>query len=861
MSSNFKTDAPSLVRVSSPASIAERVSGIEQRIQGSGVSSVNGKVGTVILSTDDIGEGLTNLYYTDGRVDARIGVQKASPNGLATLDGAGKIPINQIPATAITDTYVVNSQAAMLALPAQTGDIAIRTDINATFILQGSDPTMLSNWQELLFPGGGVNMVNGQTGPNVVLTTSDIAEGTNLYYTSGRFDSAFSGKSTSDLTEGSNLYYTQGRFDSAFSGKSTSNLAEGSNLYFTSARFDSSFAGKTTDNLSEGSTNLYFLNSRARAAISSTGVISYSPSTGIISITQAGTAQDGYLTQTDWNTFNNKVPAARAINTTAPLSGGGNLGADLTILMSQSSGSSDGYLSQVDWTTFNNKAPIDSPAFTGIPTAPTAGVGTSTTQLATTAFVLSQGFTGASGSIPFAHQSSTSVSTSATTTYVTAITTTINVTATSAPVYVKGTATLTTTASASVAKYRVTVNGVAGQEQLLSLTATATDYTAAVQYISTALTPGAYTITFDIARNSGTGTVNFIQGTLDGIALQGAASNGITQLTGDITAGPGSGSQAATIVAGAVTNAKVAAAAAIAFSKLAALPSTNILVGNASNAAAAVAMSGDATISNTGALTIAANAITSGKIAAGAVTLTSKVGGILPYANGGTGATTFASGRVPFSGATALATNGSFLFDTANVRLTVGTGGGSGTLNVVPTVGASTLGLNVFSNTANHSIQVQNQAAMALEMINANAGGGGQFTGCLMRATVSQGTLIARTQAKNGDQVWRMSGLAYYDGSNTGGETNYIQFALTEDYTVTNQGGEINFGTTPNGTTASVLRLKLTNRGEAVFSSAIATARYSTANKNALTPTGGWVVFDTDLNQLSYYNGTTWVNL
>ena len=49
------------------------------------------------------------------------------------------------------------------------------------------------------------------------------------------------------------------------------------------------------------------------------------------------------------------------------------------------------------------------------------------------------------------------------------------------------------------------------------------------------------------------------------------------------------------------------------------LPSGDIFVGNSSNVATAVTMSGDATISNTGALTIGAGAITGSKIAANAV--------------------------------------------------------------------------------------------------------------------------------------------------------------------------------------------------------------------------------------------------
>jgi len=46
----------------------------------------------------------------------------------------------------------------------------------------------------------------------------------------------FTGFTTTNLTEGSNLYYTDGRFDTRFNSKSTSNLSEGSNLYYTDAR-------------------------------------------------------------------------------------------------------------------------------------------------------------------------------------------------------------------------------------------------------------------------------------------------------------------------------------------------------------------------------------------------------------------------------------------------------------------------------------------------------------------------------------------------------------------------------------------------------------------------------------------------
>ena len=100
-------------------------------------------------------------------------------------------------------------------------------------------------------------------------STSDLSEGTNLYYTDARFDTRLGTKDTDDVSEGSsNLYYTTTRFDSAFSGKSTSDLSEGSNLYYTSARansdFDTRIATKDTSDLAEGS-NLYYTDARVQA--------------------------------------------------------------------------------------------------------------------------------------------------------------------------------------------------------------------------------------------------------------------------------------------------------------------------------------------------------------------------------------------------------------------------------------------------------------------------------------------------------------------------------------------------------------------------------------------------------------------
>ena len=55
----------------------------------------------------------------------------------------------------------------------------------------------------------------------------------------------------------------------------------------------------------------------------------------------------------------NQVETSRTISTTAPLAGGGDLSANRTISITQATTSTDGYVSSTDWNTFNNKLPSD----------------------------------------------------------------------------------------------------------------------------------------------------------------------------------------------------------------------------------------------------------------------------------------------------------------------------------------------------------------------------------------------------------------------------------------------------------------------------------------------------------------------
>ena len=101
-------------------------------------------------------------------------------DGLAPLDSGSKIPSVYLPDLSITDVHVVADNTARDALTVQAGDVAVVTGTNTTYMYTGS------TWQELLTAPDGVTSVNGMPGPVVVLTTSDVAEGTNLYFTNAR---------------------------------------------------------------------------------------------------------------------------------------------------------------------------------------------------------------------------------------------------------------------------------------------------------------------------------------------------------------------------------------------------------------------------------------------------------------------------------------------------------------------------------------------------------------------------------------------------------------------------------------------------------------------------------------------------
>lgn len=138
--------------------------------------------------------------------------------------------------------------------------------------------------------------VNGKVGV-VVLTTTDIAEGTNLYYTDARVRQAIS------LTTTGN------------SGASTYDNLTG---IFNIPNYTLAGLGGVplTRELTINGTTYDLSANRSWSVgtitqIDTTGPLTGGPITvtGTIGITQSGASSDGYLSSVDWNTFNNKQNA------------------------------------------------------------------------------------------------------------------------------------------------------------------------------------------------------------------------------------------------------------------------------------------------------------------------------------------------------------------------------------------------------------------------------------------------------------------------------------------------------------------------------------------------------------------------
>ena len=270
------------------------------------------KFTTLTNTTSDITEG-TNLYYTRGRFDSALGdttsigtirgyfssagdLSYDSSTGVFSFDveqvytksnfdsdlGAALDGGTGITYDSSTDTISITNTGVTAATYGSASQIPVFT-VNAQGQLDSAGSVAVAGVSSFSFDSANGNISIGTADGATFLTTitldpyttSNLLEGTNLYYTTTRADSDFdvrlATKTTSDVAEGTNLYYTTARADSDAKASLLVNDTGGDgSLSYDSATGVFTYTGPSS--------------SEVRAHFSAGGDMTYDSSTGRFSI-------------------------------------------------------------------------------------------------------------------------------------------------------------------------------------------------------------------------------------------------------------------------------------------------------------------------------------------------------------------------------------------------------------------------------------------------------------------------------------------------------------------------------------------------------------------------------------------------
>lgn len=123
-----------------------------------------------------VGDGTTKVLINPTYGTAADKDVGTAEGNVPEIQSGGKLDPSIIPVSVITEVFEVANEAAMLALSAQVGDIAVRSDENKSYILGAEPASTLANWVLLRTPTDAVQSVAGKTGV-VTLVKADVGLG------------------------------------------------------------------------------------------------------------------------------------------------------------------------------------------------------------------------------------------------------------------------------------------------------------------------------------------------------------------------------------------------------------------------------------------------------------------------------------------------------------------------------------------------------------------------------------------------------------------------------------------------------------------------------------------------------------
>jgi len=281
---------------------------------GGAVISVNGLVGTVVLDTDDIQELATptNKYFTDARARGAISLTVTGNSGASTYSsGTGVLNV---------PTYTLAGLGGISA-----------TFLSGTSGISYNSTTGVISYSGTVYTDASIRaLLSGSTGISYNSTTGAISYSGTVYTDSSvralisLTTTGDSGASTYNNTTG--VINVPNYTLAGLGGISYTSLSGGTGITYNNTTGAISYSGTV------------YTDASVRALISASGAVSYNNTTGVISLTS------GNLTE--------------ATSSVLTITGGTGavLGAGTSIQVKQATTSVSGFLSSTDWTTFNAKA-------------------------------------------------------------------------------------------------------------------------------------------------------------------------------------------------------------------------------------------------------------------------------------------------------------------------------------------------------------------------------------------------------------------------------------------------------------------------------------------------------------------------
>ena len=292
------------------------------RVYANVIGLLNEKANVVDLTTANVIESASNLYFTNARVYANVASMLPTYTGNVTAGNVttGILYANSVISTA-TGGYI-------------TGANLISTNVISALVWSGlHTPNVIERGDTTT---GNVFFTNTRAigaftaGTGITITANGLISSTATGTVSAN---AIVGLTTSNIAEGSNLYYTNARVYANVIGilnekanvtdLTTANVIESaSNLYYTNARVYANVIGLlngkanvtdlTTANVSESASNLYYTNARVYANVASmlsgyTGDINAGNITTSVLVANSivGTALGGSITGANLISTNN----------------------------------------------------------------------------------------------------------------------------------------------------------------------------------------------------------------------------------------------------------------------------------------------------------------------------------------------------------------------------------------------------------------------------------------------------------------------------------------------------------------------------------------------------------------------------